>query len=112
MNDILSGITPIISNTESEVAQEQDYIDELRRTKKKLKKAKRKGKRGKKQKRRIKKLNKKVRRLNKVIAYIRRMPPVVSQRGRWDTVIEKSVPELIKFATVVVDRRLPPSKGR
>lgn len=110
--DILSGLTTDAdtkrcqSNQQLFSAQE-DIEKKLRKTKKKLKKAKKKGKDTKKMKKKYKKLQTKFERMNALLAETKKFP----QKGRWDTTIEKSVPEFIKLATVIIDRKLPPDKG-
>ena len=112
MNDILESFTPSVSDAEetskNEISAIQDEIrKELRKAEKKLKKAKRKGRDGKKFKRKIKKLKKENKKLQSLLHNAKQVP----SKGRWDGAIEKSVPELIKLATIIMDRNLPP-KGR
>lgn len=84
-----------------------DIEKKLRKTKKKLKKARKKGKGIKKLKKKYIKLQTKFDQLNSLLAETKKFP----KKGRWDATIEKSVPEFIKLATVILDRKLPPGKG-
>ncbi|WP_333595471.1 hypothetical protein [Anaerospora hongkongensis] len=108
MNDILESFTPSVPNSEQTpkdqiVAIQEEIREELRKAEKKLKKAKRKGKNGKKFKHKIKKLKKENKKLQSLLYNTKQ----ASTKGRWDGAIEKSVPELIKLATVIVDRKFP-----
>jgi hypothetical protein len=112
MYDILESFTPSVSNSgqtpENEIlAIKEEIREELRKAEKKLKKAKRKGKDGKKFKIKIKKLKKENKKLQSLLYNAKQ----VTGKGRWDGAIEKSVPELIKLATIIMDRNLP-LKGR
>lgn len=112
MYDILDGFTPSISNSEETPRDQLLEIQEqirarLRKAEKKLKKAERKGKDGKRYKQKIKELKKENKNLQSLLYTAKQAPA----RGRWHGIIEKSVPELIKLATLVVDRKLLP-KGR
>ena len=112
MYDILDSFTPNVSDAEKTpqneiLAIQEEIREELRKTEKKLKKAKQKGKDGKKFKRKIKKLKKENKKLESLLYNAKQAPC----KGRWDGAIEKSIPELIKLATIIVDRKLPP-KGR
>ena len=112
MNDILESFTLSASNSEQTPKDQLLEIQEqirvgLRKAEKKLKKAERKGKDGKKYKQKIKKLKKEKKKLQSLL-YTSKQAPA---KGRWDGAIEKSIPELIKLATIIVDRKLPP-KGR
>ena len=108
MYDILDSFTPNVSDAEKTpqneiLAIQEEIREELRKTEKKLKKAKQKGKDGKKFTRKIKKLTKENKQLHSLLYNAKQVP----SKGRWDGAIEKSVPELIKFATVLVDRKFP-----
>ena len=112
MNDILESFTPRVSDSEQSpkdeiLAIQEEIRKELRKAEKKFKKAKRKGKDGKKFKCKIKKLKKKNKKLQSLLYNAKQTPT----KGRWDGALEKSVPELIKLATIIMDRKLPP-KGR
>lgn len=112
MNDILESLTPSASNSEQtpkdQLLEMQEQIRAgLRKAEKKLKKAEKMGKAGKKHKQKIKKLKKE----NKNLQSLLHTAKQASGKGRWHGIIEKSVPELIKLATLVVDRKLLP-KGR
>jgi hypothetical protein len=117
-DNILDGLTPDINNPEFSSKQELSVLrealqEELRKANKKLKRAKKKGKGCKKLKKKIKKLEKEIkkqkRKNNKPMSshHTKRQPT----KGRWDVLIEKSVPEMIKFATIIVDRKLPQKNG-
>jgi len=113
IHDVLSGFS--LSWSGAGLPSEQDLAlmiddsrEKLRKAKKKLKRAKKKGKGGKKLKRKIKRLKKGNEQL-KFLLQTAKQEPV---RGRWDRTIEKSTPELIKLATVIVDRKLPPPKEK
>lgn len=82
-----------------------DTKEKLRRAKKKLIKAKKKGKKAKKLRRKVKKLKAQL----KCLKLLNYSPAAASQpvRGRWDGVIEKSIPEVIKLATTLANRRHP-----
>ena len=108
MNDILESFTPNSSDAEQTpndeiLAIKKEISEELRKAEKKLKKAKRNGRDRKKFKRKIKKLKKENKKLESLLYNAKQAPC----KGRWDGAIEKSVPELIKFATVLVDRKFP-----
>ena len=94
------------SKVELPLMQEQVW-EQLRKTKKKLKKAKKKGRNAKKLKKKYKSLKRKYEKLSAFLQTERNK----TVRGRWDTTIEKSVPEFIRLATAIIDRKLPPSKG-
>ncbi|MCI9626460.1 MAG: hypothetical protein HFI90_06720 [Clostridia bacterium] len=111
-DDILSGL-PIEADTDHSQSNQQlfsvqeDIEKKLRKTKKKLKKAKKKGKDTKKFKKKYKKLQTKFERMNALLAETKKSSP----KGRWDATIERTLPELVKLTTVILDRKLPPGKG-
>lgn len=112
MNDILESFTPRVSDSEQSpkdeiLAIQEEIRKELRKTEKKLKRAKRKGKDGNKFKHKIKKLKKENKKLQSLLYNTKQAPT----KGRWDGALEKSVPELIKLVTIIIDRKLP-AKGR
>lgn len=111
-DDILTGLTTDADKDRCPSTQELFYTQadietKLRKTKKKLKKAKKSGKNQKKLKRKYKSLKQKYEMLSTFLQNEKKTPV----KGRWDTTIEKSMPEFIKLATVIIDRKLPPGKG-
>ncbi len=111
-NDILSGLTTEMNtdrdpSTQEIYSEQADIGEKLRKTKKKLKKVKKNSKKHKKLKQKYKSLRKKYETLSAFLQVERNK----TVKGRWDITIEKSVPEFIKLATVIIDRKLPPSKG-
>ena len=112
-HDALSGYTSGSHNDETLSAQElsllfDDGCDELRKAKRKLERTKKKGKDCKKLKKKIKKLKKNKKQLKARLETARQQPI----RGRWDGLIENSVPEIIKLTMTIVDRKLPPAKNK
>ena len=112
MNDILESFKPIASSSEQasdlELLERQDKIlAELHKARKKLKKAEKAGKSSKNIQKKVKKLKKENKKLQGLLQFAKQAPA----KGQWHGVIEKSVPELIKLATIIVDRKLL-EKGR
>ncbi|MDR1891925.1 MAG: hypothetical protein LBQ48_02785 [Oscillospiraceae bacterium] len=105
ISDIVTHKSPSMSEIS---LMAEDLKEELRKARKKLKRAKKKGKNRKKFKKKIKKLERKCKNLEKPLRDAKRQ----SAKGRWDGIIERSIPELIKLATVIADRKMPPTKGR
>lgn len=108
MNDILESFTTNSSDAEQTpkdeiLAIQEELREELRKAEKKLKKAKRKGKDGKKSKLKINKLKKENKRLQSLLYNAKQS----HGKGHWNGIFEKSVPELIKLATIIMDRKLP-----
>lgn len=106
MTDILESFKPIASSSEQssdfELLERQEQIlAELQKARKKLKKAEKKGNSGKKCQKKIKKLKKENKKLQSLLQISKQAPA----KGQWHGVIEKSVPELIKLATVLADRK-------
>lgn len=111
MSDILTGFAPTIESTSSSDSKVEEKLedtrDDLHRAKKKLKKAKKKGKGVKKLKKKIEKLKAKSKKLERKLQDSTAQPPA-PYRGRWDSLIEKSVPEAIKLANTIVKQVSPP----
>ena len=110
--DILKGLTTDADKARCPSTQElffahADIETKLRKTKKKLKKANKNSKKHKKLKKKYKLLLRKYETLSAFLQVERNK----TVKGRWDTTIEKSVPEFIKLATVILDRKLPSGKG-
>lgn len=104
--DIISSFISSDSNqdnltSDELVAMTEDVYEKLRKTKKKLKRAKKKGKSGKKIKKKIKKQKRKLEELEFHLHEAKKQKLV---HGRWDKLIEKSVPRLIDVAGVVLER--------
>lgn len=111
-DDILSSLAAdadkdCCPSTNELFSAQADIEKKLRKTQKKLKKAKKKGRNTKKLKKKYKSLKRKYEKLSAFL----QIEKNTSVKGRWDATIEKSVPEFIKLATVILDRKLPPSKG-
>lgn len=99
---------PELSTKQELFSMEETLQAERRRLRKKLKRAKKKGKSGKKARKELKKLEKKYDKLKALLRAVKQQPP----KGRWDGLLEKSVPEAFKLANTVIDRMLPLPKGR
>ena len=111
-DDILAGYQstgepeqPSVIEAETDLEEKRD---KLQRAKKKLKKAKKKGKGAKKLKKKVKKLKAKVKSLEEKLRNSKALISI-PYRGRWDVLIERSVPEAIKLVNTVVKQRSPQS---
>lgn len=112
IDDILSGLTTeadteSCQSTNGLFSAQADIEGKLRKTKKKLKKAKKKGRNTKKLKKKYKLLKQKYETLSALLQTEKK----AHIKGRWDTTLEKTLPEIIKLTTVILDRKLPPGKG-
>lgn len=111
--DVLKDFTPNGNSLESLSKEEMsslvsDCQEELCEVSRKFEKAKNEGKSGKKLKKKFKKLKKKHKELIELILAAKQQP----NKGRWERIIERSAPELVKLATMVIDRKLLSPKDK